>query len=233
MQAIILAGGLGTRLRPLTNQVPKAMVKANGKPFLEYELLLLKSKGISDFVISVSYLAHVVTDYFKDGSQLGIKIKYSYDGDEQLGAAGAIKKAEPLLTDIFFVTYGDAYLRADYVDAMSKFSKRPELGMMMVYKNQNEHGKSDLVVEDGLVTAYDKKRMVEKMNWINYGVSLLRKDSLGFIPADTVCGEEQFYGDLIKEKQLLAYEVYDRFYEIGSPSSLNEFEQFLIKSGST
>ena len=231
MQAVILAGGLGTRLRPLTNEVPKAMVKANGKPFLEYELRLLKSKGITDFVISVSYRANVVIDYFKDGSQLGINIQYSYDGDKQLGAAGAIKRAEPHLGEIFFVTYGDAYLRADYIDAMNRFNKSAELGMMMVYENHNEHGKSDLVVENGFVTAYDKKSALEKMNWINYGVSLLRREALGTIPADTEFGEEQFYGELIKRKQLLAYEVKDRFYEIGTPSSLKEFEEFVIASG--
>ncbi|MHB1907803.1 MAG: sugar phosphate nucleotidyltransferase [Nitrososphaerales archaeon] len=233
MQAVILAGGLGTRLRPLTNNLPKPMVPVNGKPFLEYELNLLKKNGIVDFVLSVSYLANVIVDYFGDGRKMGVSIKYSFDGESQLGAAGAIKKAEPYLKDIFFVTYGDAYLRADYKKAMDEFHKAKKLGMMFVYENHNQYGNSDLRVKDGYVIDYNKKAKPPGMNWINFGVSILRKEALQFIQTGQICGEEEFYSELIKRKELLAFETRERFYEIGTRETLAEFEEWIASSASS
>ena len=231
MLAVILAGGLGKRLRPLTETIPKPMVPVRGKPFLEYELLLLKSHGISDFILCVGYLEDRIEGYFGAGEKLGIRIQYSHDGPDLLGPAGALKRSEKLLDqEVFFVTYGDAYLRMDYRRAMECFLDSEKLGMMTVYENKNRYGKSDLVVEDGYVIRYDKKNLVEGMNWINFGVSILRKQALRFIPENKVCDEEEFYGKLIDQRELLAYPVAERFYEIGNPGSLREFEQFISKN---
>jgi NDP-sugar pyrophosphorylase family protein len=114
MQAVILAGGLGTRLRPLTAKRPKAMVSIAGRPFLEYQIGLLRDAGIDDIVLCVGYLAEQIIDYFGDGSSFGVRLRYSVERERLLGTAGAVKQAEPLLTDIFFLTYGDSYLRLDY-----------------------------------------------------------------------------------------------------------------------
>jgi len=226
MQAVILAGGLGTRLRPLTETIPKPMMSIKGRPFLEYELLLLKSHGIHDYVLCVGYLGEKIEEYFGDGSNFGVTIRYSHD--TLAGPAGALKRAEDLLEDIFFVTYGDAYLRLDYEQVMEYFTEKKELGLMTVYENRNNYGKSDLVVRDGYVVRYDKKKNNEAMNWINFGVSLLRKKALELIPKDrSFVDEEEFYGNLIERKELLAYEVRERFYEIGNPASLQEFEKFV------
>jgi N-acetyl-alpha-D-muramate 1-phosphate uridylyltransferase len=230
LQAVILAGGLGTRLRPLTNTVPKAMVPVNGKPFLEYELNLLKTNGIFDIVLCVGYLGDIIHDYFGNGERLGIRISYSYDGEELLGVAGALKRAEHHLRDIFFVTYGDAYLSADYNGAMKEFMGTRKLGMMLAYENHNAYGKSDLAIKDGFVTKYDKQNQTPDMVWINYGISILRKQALNSIPEDTKCDEEQFYGELIKHKELLANIVKERFYEIGTAPALKEFENFVTKA---
>ena len=229
MQAVILAGGLGTRLRPLTEKMPKPMIPVHGRPFLEYELILLKNHGIDDFILSVGYLAEQIENYFGDGKKHGVSIRYCHDGSNLLGPAGALKKATSVLDDYFFVTYGDAYLRLDYQRVMADFLRSDKLGLMVVYENRNKYGKSDVMVKDGYVVSYDKKGLGKKvaMTWINFGVSALRKNSLKFIPEDVQCGEEEFYGKLIEQRELLAYSTKERFYEIGNPGSLREFEEFI------
>lgn len=227
MQAAILVGGLGTRLGSLTKTVPKPMVLVNGKPFLDHEIGLLKRSGVDDFVLCVGHLAEKVEGYFGDGSRWGVSVKYSYDGPKLLGPAGALKNAEPLLEESFLVTYGDAYLRADYRRLMGALIESGRLGVMAVYENHGKYGKSDVVVRAGHVARYDKEGREEGMDWVNFGVSALKRRALEFVPAGRECGEEEFYGELIERDQLLAFPVEDRFYEIGSPDSLREFEQFL------
>ena len=228
MQAVIFAGGFGTRLRPLTINIPKPMVPVLGKPFLEYELKLLASHGIKDYVLCVGYLGSAIAEYFGDGSRLGVKLVYSFDGEKPMGVAGALKRAEPLLEDFFFATYGDAYLRANYQKVFSDFKSQDSLGSMLVFENHNSLGRSDVAVRDGLVTKYDKSNQTPDMVWINYGVTLLRKAALSYIPPDREVGEEEFYGELIKRKELLAKVVETRFFEIGTPASLKQFEEFLV-----
>ena len=113
MQAVILAGGLGARLRPLTDKIPKTMVQVHGRPFLEYEVELLKSRGVDELVLCVGYLGEQIERHFGEGRWFGVRIRYSYDGETPLGPIGALKKAEAMLEDKFFVTYGDAYRRLD------------------------------------------------------------------------------------------------------------------------
>jgi N-acetyl-alpha-D-muramate 1-phosphate uridylyltransferase len=230
LQAVILAGGLGTRLGDLTKAVPKPMVLVEGKPFLEHEVGLLKLGGIDDFVLCVGYLGEVVEGYFGDGARWGVTMRYSYDGPRLLGPVGALKGAEPLLKEHFFVTYGDAYLRVDYARLMAALVDSRRLGVMAVYENNGRYGKSDLLVSNGFVTRYDKSAQPGEMEWVNFGVSALRKEALGLVAAERECGEEEFYGKLIERGELAAFPVDDRFYEIGTPQSLKEFERF-ISSG--
>jgi NDP-sugar pyrophosphorylase family protein len=227
MQAVILAGGLGTRLRPLTSSVPKPMVTVHDRPFLEYELTLLAQNGITDAVLCVGYLGEQVLRHFGSGSAVGIDIQYSWDGDQLLGPIGALKNAEPLLGDSFFVLYGDAYLRVDYQALMDAMLLSKRLGAMAVLHNCHQYGPSDLLVEDSIVKEYDKKRRRPELEWVNFGVSSLRREALQFVEPHRFCDEETFYGHLIAQRQLLAFEVKDRFYEIGSPAGLEQFRDFI------
>jgi NDP-sugar pyrophosphorylase family protein len=203
------------------------MVRVNGKPFLEHEIGLLKRSGIGDFVLCVGHLGEKVEDYFGNGSKWGVRVRYSYDGLRLMGPAGALKGAEPLLEECFFVTYGDAYLRADYRSIMRALLDSGRLGLMTVYKNHNRLGKSDVVVRGGYVVRYDKEGRDGGMDWVNFGVSALRKRALALVPSGKKCGEEEFYGELIKRNELLAFPVEERFYEIGSPGALKEFKRFI------
>ena len=227
MQAAILAGGLGTRLRPLTDKMPKCMASVNGRPFLGYELELLASHGVDDIVLCVGYLGEMIRGRFGDGADFGVKIRYSSEGDRLMGPIGALKMAERYLKEEFFVTYGDAYPRLGYRAMMDALLDHEEPAVMAVYRNEGRLGRSDVVVEDGFVTVYDKAQRAPGMDWINFGVTAMRREALGSLERGRVCGEVSFYGGLAREGKLRAFEVGERFYEIGTKERLEEFAAFI------
>jgi NDP-sugar pyrophosphorylase family protein len=210
----------------MTGRVPKAMMPVGGRPFLEYELRLLRGEGIDDFVFCVGYLGERIQNHFGDGRAFGVSIRYSWDGPVLLGPAGALKRAGELLGDSFFVTYGDAYLRAPYRAIMGALLSSRKLAVMATYRNENRHGRSDVAVKGGLVVRYQKKGG-SRLRWINYGVTALKKEALSLIPGGVGSGEEEFYGKLIARRELLSFPVSKRFYEIGTPESMAEFARFI------
>lgn len=230
MQAVILVGGLGARLKPLTEEIPKSMIQIQGKPFLEHQLNLLRQGGISDIVLCVGYLGEKIKEYFGDGKGFGVKIRYSEETEKLLGTAGALENARDLLDDAFFVTFGDAYLILDYRGVIQYFKKFNKLGLMVVYKNFGRYDRSNVVVEEDLIKVYDKRRRAPDMVYIDFGVSVLRKKALDLVPKGKVIDLEKFCHELIKRKELLAFETQQRFYEVGSQKGLNEFER-LVSSG--
>jgi len=229
MQMVVLAGGLGTRLWPLTDQMPKSLIPVNGRPFLEHQLELFKRNGIRDIVLCVGYLGGEIKRYFGDGSRFGADIRYSEEGEELLGTAGAIRNAEALLANEFFLTYGDSYLLLDYGAVTDRFRQRDRLGLMVVYRNCNHLDRSNVIVEGDLVKVYDKEGHTPEMDYINYGVSLLRKEALTLIPPGRPFTQEELYQLLIEQEQLLAFETNQRFYEIGSPRGLDEFRRLVAE----
>lgn len=229
MQIVVLAGGLGMRLRPLTENMPKSMIPIKGKPFLQYQLEMFKRNGIEDVVLCVGYLAEKIMSYFGDGSMFGIKINYNVEQEKLLGTAGAIRSAEPYLEEDFFITYGDSYLLLDYKEVMRYFKMFNRLGLMVVYKNFNRYDRSNVVVGDGFVKIYDKEKKTADMIYIDYGLSILKKKSLKLIPLNQVYSLETLFQHLIESKELLAFETNNRFYEIGSFSSLEEFKLLIDK----
>ena len=231
MQMVVLAGGLGTRLRPLTEEIPKSLIPVNGRPFLEYQLELFKRSGISDVVLCVGHLGDEIKKYFGDGSRFGLDIRYSEEGEHLLGTAGAIRNAEAVLAGEFFLTYGDSYLLLDYRAVMDSFWRRDKLGLMVVYRNRNHLDRSNVIVDGGLIKVYDKGGRTPGMDYINYGVSLLRKEALSLIPPDRPFTQEEFYQLLIGQEQLLAFETGQRFFEIGSPHGLDEFRRLAAAGG--
>ncbi|MEM3186323.1 MAG: sugar phosphate nucleotidyltransferase [Conexivisphaerales archaeon] len=225
MQAVILAGGLGKRLRPITESIPKAMVIVKGRPFLEYKLMSLMEQGVDDFVICIGYLGNKIAEYFGDGSKFHTSIKYSSDADKLLGPIGAIKKAEGMLDESFLVTYGDNYLSIDCRELMRRLVSSTKLAIMAVYHNKNMYAKSDVDVKDGFVIRFDKN--ADNMEWINYGMLAVKRQAIEPLKQGVFIDENEFYNSLIMQNQLLAYEVKSRFYEVGTLPSLHEFEEFI------
>jgi len=225
--AAILAGGLATRLRPVTGTVPKAMVEVAGKPFIHHQLDLLKRKGIRRAVVCAGHLGEQIQAYVKNGSSLGLTVSYSFDGASLLGTGGALRKAAPLLGDVFWVTYGDAYLDADYAAVLEFFRGRSSPGLMTVYHNENQWDQSNILYAGGQILNYDKKRPTPDMKHIDYGLSLLSREVLDGIPAGKAFDLADLYAALVKSGQMLGYEVDRRFYEIGSPEGLRETRAYL------
>src|ERR1700746_2162223 len=131
----ILAGGLATRLRPVTEKIPKALVEVAGRPFLEHQIELLKRNSVEEVVLCVGYLGQMIEQRYGNGETVGIRIRYSYDGPKLLGTGGALKRALGLLPDAFFVLYGDAYLPVDYQAVAATFREGDKPALMTVFAN--------------------------------------------------------------------------------------------------
>jgi NDP-sugar pyrophosphorylase family protein len=243
----ILAGGLATRLWPITEKIPKSLVPVAGKPFLAHQLELLHSRGIRRAVLCVGYLGEMIQREFGDGSAFGVKLDYSFDssrrsdlprrsdtktgakadGPKLLGTGGALKRALPLLGKEFFVLYGDSYLPIEYRPIAEFFRRSGRLGCMTVYRNEGRYDTSNVVFRDGSVVVYDKKNRLPEMRHIDYGLSLFQAAAFNAYPAGEPFDLAEVMGRLVREKQLAGYEVRERFYEIGSPAGLAELETLL------
>jgi MurNAc alpha-1-phosphate uridylyltransferase len=230
MQMVILAGGLATRLRPLTSDTPKSMIKIAGRPFLEHQLELLRDYEIKDILLCLGYKGELIKDYFGDGLKFGVKLSYSLDGEKLLGTAGALKKAYKLLEENFFLMYGDSYLPYDYQSIEKLFKSSDKLSLMTVYKNQNRFDKSNVIIQDGLIKVYDKTMESEKLEHIDAGLSILRKEVLSLVPSDGPYDLQELYKILVSQEEISAYEVEQRFYQIGSIEGLEEFKE-LVERG--
>ncbi len=225
MQVAILAGGLATRLRDLTKEQPKSMVKVRGKPFLSYQLEMLRRQGVEDIVLCIGHLGKQIESYFGDGRKHGVRIRYSTEG-RPLGTAGALKHAEPLLADTFFTLYGDSYLFLDLAAAMRHFRSRRKLGLMTVYRNHDLYDRSNTAIGGGLVRKFSKAEKSPDMVYIEYGANILSKEALKLVPEKRFYSLDDLFNQLIAMRQLLAFELTARFYEIGSPQGLSEFTEY-------
>lgn len=223
----ILAGGLATRLRPITETIPKTMVAVANEPFLAHQLRLLRSHGFRRAVLCVGHLGEMIQREFGDGSAYGVELQYSFDGPKLLGTGGAIKRALPLLGERFVVLYGDSYLPMDYAAAVRAFATSGEPGLMTVFHNEGRWDTSNVVFADGTIRTYDKKEHHPEMRHIDYGLGILRADALAAYPDDAPFDLADVYRDLSRAGKLAGYEVRHRFYEIGSHEGLAELDKLL------
>jgi len=223
----ILAGGLATRLRPLTETIPKSLVEINGEPFLWHQLRLLRSSGVERVAMCVSHLGEQVRDSAGDGRQFGLHIDYSFDGSVLLGTAGALKRAQPLLGESFFVLYGDSYLPIDLRAVETAFRASGKAGLMTVYSNHGQWDTSNVEFIDGRIVAYDKKNRTERMGHIDYGLGVLDAAALARVPAETSYDLAALYQELLHAGELAAFEAPQRFYEIGSFNGIEELSSYL------
>ena len=227
----ILAGGLATRLRPITEKIPKSLVPIAGKPFLAHQIELLHARGIRHAVLCIGYLGEMIQREFGDGSAFGVRLDYSFDGPKLLGTGGAIKRALPLLGNEFFVLYGDSYLPVEYRPIAESFRRSGKLGLMTVYRNEGRYDTSNVVFRNGEIAVYDKKNRSPEMRHIDYGLSLFQASVFASYSAGQPFDLAEVMGKLVREKQLAGYEVRERFYEIGSPAGLTELETLLKAPG--
>ncbi|OUU65205.1 MAG: nucleotidyl transferase [Candidatus Pelagibacter sp. TMED64] len=226
LPVLILAGGLATRLRPLTERIPKALVPVANKPFVIHQLEFLKGQGIRKVILCTGYRADQIKAVVGNGSAYGLEVSYSEDGDTLLGTGGAIIKALPLAGSAFFVLYGDSFLPISFAEVESEWRRSQKPALMSVFRNEGQWDSSNVLFEDQTVIEYDKHRPRPSMNYIDYGLAVLsadlfsdRKPAIPFDLAD-------LYHDLSLSRRLAGMEVFERFYEIGSPEGLAEAEAY-------
>jgi N-acetyl-alpha-D-muramate 1-phosphate uridylyltransferase len=226
----ILAGGLAMRLRPLTETIPKAMVQVNGEPFAFHQLRLLQRHGIDRVVYCVGYRGEQVADAVGDGSRFGLQVRYSFDGPVLAGTAGALKIARPLLGPDFFVLYGDSFLDCDYLVVERAYRQAGKAALMAVFRNDGRWDTSNVEFADGRIIEYSKAHRTERMRHIDYGLGVLSAGVLDALPADGPADLAALYERLAASGDLAAFEVSERFYEVGSFGGLVQFEDYLKKA---
>ena len=223
----ILAGGLATRLRPITETVPKSLVDVAGQPFAVHQIELLRRHGITDIAFLVGHLGEMIGDTLGDGSRWGVRLRYISDGPRALGTGGAVRRARPDIGDPFFVLYGDSYLECDYAAVEQAFLTSGRSGLMTVCRNDDRWDRSNVLFADGRIVRYDKQDRSPDMRHIDYGLGVFRHTAFAGRRDDEAFDLAAVYQDLLARDELAGYEVPTRFYEIGSPAGLDETHAYL------
>jgi MurNAc alpha-1-phosphate uridylyltransferase len=236
LQCVILAGGIASRLRPLTEDVPKALLPVLGRPFCDWQLQLLAQQGVERVLYSIGYRGQMIRDHVGDGSRWGLEVRYVDEGSELRGTGGALRLAldQGALEESFFVLYGDSYLPADLGPIETAWQQTPLPALMTVFRNEGRWDKSNAIYREGRVVLYDKDRPGERaaeMHWIDYGLSALARDTVAErLSAQGVADLAELMRELSLEGKLAGFEVEERFYEAGSREGLDELERFLAGS---
>ena len=228
----ILAGGLATRLRPVTQKIPKSLVDVAGRPFAEHQVALLHQHGITDIVFLVGHLGQMVEEALGDGTRFGVRLRYVFDEPQQLGTGGAIRRALSGLDDPFFVLYGDSYLECDYAAVERTFEASGQPALMTVCRNDDRWDRSNVLYHEGRIVAYDKQARVPAMRHIDYGLGAFRKDAFAPYAEGEAFDLAAVYRRLLDEGRLAGFDVPGRFYEIGSPAGLEETREYLARTRS-
>jgi mannose-1-phosphate guanylyltransferase len=224
MQAVIMTGGLGTRLRPLTRNIPKGLVEVGGRPFLEHLILYLSRYGIDDILLCTGYLGDQIKSYFEDGSSFGVRINYSQE-DHPLGTGGALRPALSKIQDIFFLINGDTFLPIEYNRMLDSFEDSSALMMLAVFKAEKGDSRANLRVEGREeITGLQG----EGLSYIDAGVRLVRKEIMSCFPPDEVFSlEDDLYPRLIETGKIIAWPVEELYFDIGTPERIKVFEEYL------
>ncbi len=223
----ILAGGMATRLRPITQNIPKLLVEVAGEPFFTHQIRLLKQAGLTHLVLCVGFLGEQIVELYGDGSRWGVKIEYVFDGPKLRGTGGALINALPRLGENFYVLYGDSYLPIDYAAVGEAFQSSGQLGLMTVFENQGRFDQSNVWFEGGEIKVYDKQNPSPQMHHIDYGLGVFRAAAFDGFSREVPVDLAEVQKALVARRQLAGYELKQRFYEIGSPAGLAELDTLL------
>jgi len=237
VQCLILAGGLATRMRPLTETIPKALIPVEGRPFIDHQLSWLAAHGVTRVVLSVGYLGEAIQAHVGDGSRFGLSARVVDEGPDLRGTAGAVRLAldEGVLEERFLLTYGDSFLPIDFAAVFRHFEASGAPALMTVYRNQGRWDTSNVIFDGRMVTLYDKQRKTrppEDFAFIDYGLSALSSQAVEQgIPSGQKSDLADLFHRLSLRGELCGWESPDRFYEIGSPDGLTDFSAWVRARG--
>lgn len=227
-QVVILAGGLATRLRPITERLPKSLIKIDGTPFIFYQLDYLRKQNIKSVVLCVGYLGEMIKNVVGNGKNWGMQIDYSFDGEVLLGTGGSLKRALPLLGNDFFVMYGDSFLPINFSDVQNAYIASGKLGLMTVLKNRNQWDKSNVEFCNGKIIEYNKEKIRKQMQHIDFGLGLLHSSVLTRYPVNQKFDLSIVYNELSLAGNLAGFEMFERFYEIGSRQGIQDLKVYFL-----
>lgn len=232
----MLAGGRGTRLGELARETPKTLVPVGGTPFADIQLRWLADQGVGHVVYSIGHLGDQIRAFVGDGGRWGIRVDYVDDGDTLRGTGGGLRLAADagVLAERSFVLYGDSYLTVDLAEMWRSHLAGGRPATMAVFRNDGRYDSSNVALEEGRLIRYDKSRPPDwapRMHHIDYGISVFDRDVVvSEIPADAVSDLADLQHRLSLDDRLGAYEVHERFYEIGTPEGLAELEEHLAQT---
>src|ERR1700730_1733785 len=227
LPVVILAGGLATRLRPLTEKLPKSLVEVAGRPFLEHQIALLRRNGITEIFLCVGYLGEMIENLFRDGKRLGVRIDYSYDGEKLLGTGGAIRKLLPRLPNDFFVLYGDSYLPIDYQAVASYFRGSAKPALMTVFRNDNAWDRSNVWFEGETIRRYSKTERLSQMRYIDYGLTVCSRPIFEHYPAEDPFDLAIVFDRCAECVERAGDELHECFHEGGPHKGSKQLNRFL------
>ena len=223
---IILAGGKGKRIKKFTTKKPKPLVEILNKPFIEYQIDLLKKQKIKRVIISIGHYGDQIINYFKKKKNSGIEIIFSKDGKNLLGTGGALKKIFKNNKGNFIVLYGDSYLPIDLKKIQKKFINSKKDILLTIYKNQNKFDKSNIKIKNKEIF-YDKRNPDKEMNYIDYGLSIIKSHSIMNYSTTTKFDLSDLFNKFCLDKKIAYSIVKKRFYEIGSYKGMKDFKKYI------
>ncbi len=229
LTGLILAGGLGTRMRPFTEHTPKCLVSVLGRPFLSWQLELLSKNNVGSVVLSTGYLGHKIEDYLAGADIFGIDVQVCHE-KEQLGTGGAIINSFNSLPEEFFLIYGDSYLLEPFMPLHASFKKSGKAALMSVIRQEKGTSENNCSVEKGRVTNYAKNQPAGTFNYMDYGLLFFKKSALsgyGLEPFST----DRIFSDLIARRSLAAHVASSPYFEVGSMEGLRTFTAYLKSVG--
>jgi NDP-sugar pyrophosphorylase family protein len=224
---VLLAGGLATRLHPLTRDLPKSLIEVGGRPFIDWQLELLEKNGYRDVVMCVNYKAEKIIERIGNGNKFGLDVTYSHDGPQQLGTAGAIKKALSKVGPKFAVLYGDSYLPIDYGKVENEFLKTNSICLMTYLKNENQFDMSNIELKNDSIVSYSKENPTAEMKYIDYGLSYYSREVFDSIAENENTDLSTILEKLAQLQSINGHEILQRFYEIGSFEGIASLTEYL------
>jgi MurNAc alpha-1-phosphate uridylyltransferase len=236
MQCVILAGGLGTRLWPVTKTIPKALIPINGRPFADYQLAWLARQQVTDVVYCVGFLGEQIRSHVASGSAFGLTVRYADEGSNRKGTAGALRLAldAGLLAEAFFVLYGDSFLPIEFAPVFAAFQASGRPALMTVMRNQDRWDRSNIIFTPPLVTLYDKgcdEATRARMAYIDYGLSVVSRDLIAkHVASGTTADLADVFRRLSIAGEIAGFETTQRFFEVGSQQGIADFGRYLTSS---
>ena len=202
-QAVILAGGMGTRMKPYTDNHPKPMYPFGGKPFIEYLIRQIKSFGIENVLILLGYMPEEVMEYLKDGSEYGVNICYNITPIDY-NTGDRLIYAQKLIEEHFLLMYCDNYCPINFGQLVRDFESNHALIQLSAYENKDNYTKSNLLICDGLVRAYDKKRITSDLQGVDIGYAVINKSVFQYMSGENINFEEIVYPEIVRQRKLFA-----------------------------